>query len=159
MQHRQLTAAVENLKNIFLGPQILRGALDFIKQGVLLQAPQNLKHPLCLWDGLMHKRYHVDVTLILSSFRRKQGVSVELGKQLWMMPQKSLATIPVTPFCWSLLSESGKGRKIGAYLMKKCKLALFFLEGPRIGRRKCLQRADSLEKTLMLRKIEGRRRG
>ena len=67
----------------------------------------------------MHKCYHVDVTLILSSFRRKQGVSVELGKQLWMMPQKSLATIPVTPFCWSLLSGSGKGRKIGAYLTKK----------------------------------------
>ncbi|OWK00232.1 hypothetical protein Celaphus_00019320, partial [Cervus elaphus hippelaphus] len=60
---------------------IVRRALDFIKQGVLLQAPQNLKHPLCLWDGLMHKCYHVDMTLILSSFRRKQGVSVELVKQ------------------------------------------------------------------------------
>ena len=67
----------------------------------------------------MHNCYHMDVTLILSSFQRKQGVSVELGKQLWMMPQKSLATIPVTPFCWSLLSGSGKGRKIGAYLTKK----------------------------------------
>ena len=163
MQHRQLTTAVENLKNIFLGPQIVRESLDFIKQGVLLQAPWNLRDLKqgCPWDELMHKHHHVDMTLIHSSFRRKQGISVELAKQLWMMLQKSLATVPVTPFCWSLLSGSGKERKIGAYLTKKkkkCKLALFFLEGPRIGRRKCFQRADSLAKTLMLGKIEGRRR-
>ncbi|XDA89962.1 hypothetical protein R6Z07F_019540 [Ovis aries] len=137
------------------------GSLDFIKQGVLLQAPGNLRDLKqgCPWEGLMHKHHHVDMTLIHSSFGRKQGISVELAKQLWMMLQKSLATVPVTPFCWSLLSGSGKGRKIGAYLTKKCcKLALFFLEGTRIGRRKCLQRANSLTKTLMLGKIEGRRR-
>ena len=121
VQHRQLTTAVENLKNIFLGPQIVRGSLDFIKQGVLLQAPWNLRDLKqgCPWDELMHKHHHVDMTLIHSSFRRKQGISVELAKQLWMMLQKSLATVPVTPFCWSLLSGSGKGRKIGAYLTKK----------------------------------------
>ena len=129
MQHRQLTTAVENLKNIFLGPQIVRESLDFIKQGVLLQAPRNLRDLKqgCPWDELMHKHHHVDMTLIHSSFRRKQGISVELAKQLWMMLQKSLATVPVTPFCWSLLSGSGKERKNGAYLTKKKKMQTSFV--------------------------------
>ena len=66
MQHRQLTTAVENLKNIFLGPQIVRGSLDFIKQGVLLQAPRNLRDLKqgCPWDELMHKHHHVDMTFM-----------------------------------------------------------------------------------------------
>ena len=89
----------------------------------------------------MSEHHHMDMTLIHSDFGSTQGLSDELAKQLGMVLQRSLLTIPQDPiFPVSVVRIMGREEKlIGAYLTKKnCKLALFLLRGPRIGRRKCL---------------------
>ncbi|XP_074656333.1 exocyst complex component 3-like [Tubulanus polymorphus] len=102
-RHSQLAAAMENLKNIFTVPEMVKKTQEFINQGNLLRAYANITDLEMSRDELFlelfkqPKQSPTDKNTLKTYFSDVEKLSGNLAKQLWLILQRALVTVRSEP--------------------------------------------------------------
>ncbi|XP_039265797.2 exocyst complex component 3-like isoform X1 [Styela clava] len=98
-QHRQLAAAMENLKHIFAVPEEVEKARVMIKNGDLLEAHKSLTDLETSRDDLLYEQHKLenrstaDMKQLQRFFAEAETLSNELGNTLWKILQNAMTIV------------------------------------------------------------------
>lgn len=103
MRHSQLAAAMENLKHIFNVPESVKKCRDYVAEGKLLHAHQQLMELENSRDDLLFEMHRLPATsssdknMLKHYFNEVEKLSDELGKQLWLIIRLALNSVRKEP--------------------------------------------------------------
>jgi exocyst complex component 3 len=103
MKHTQYAAATENLKHIFNVPECVQKTRQYIGDGKLLLAHQQLHELETSRDGLLYELHRLPATsqadknMLKHYFSDVEKLSEELGKQLWFIIRLALNSAKKEP--------------------------------------------------------------
>lgn len=95
-QHRQLAAAMENLKHIFAVPEEVEKARGMIRNGDLLEAHKSLTDLETSRDDLLYEQHKLenrsiqDMQQLQRFFSEAEALSSDLGNTLWKILQNTM---------------------------------------------------------------------
>ncbi|XP_013418387.1 exocyst complex component 3 [Lingula anatina] len=147
LRHRQLAAAVENLKHIFTVPETVKKTGELITDGKLLHAHKCLTDLEMSRDDLLLELdrqpsvSQTDKNMILNYFKDVSTLSQELGKQLWIRLQRTLTTVRRDPTAIvTALRIIEREERKDSFMLKRQEQTGFLPPGrPKKWREKCFE--------------------